>query len=155
MRTGKPKNRILLPDSKYDSVLVTRFINMVMLDGKKSIAREIVYDAIDVAAQKAETDPETLLDTVFKNVSPTMEVRSRRVGGATYQVPVPVRTERKQMLSMRWLINAARAKSGVDMATRLAQELVDAYNNDGEAIKMKNNVHKMAEANRAFAHFKW
>jgi len=128
---------------------------MVMLDGKKSIAREIVYDAIDVAAQKAETDPETLLDTVFKNVSPTMEVRSRRVGGATYQVPVPVRTERKQMLSMRWLINAARAKSGVDMATRLAQELVDAYNNDGEAIKMKNNVHKMAEANRAFAHFKW
>lgn len=155
MRTGKPKNRILLPDSKYDSVLVTRFINMVMLDGKKSIAREIVYDAIDVAAQKAETDPETLLDTVFKNVSPAMEVRSRRVGGATYQVPVPVRTERKQMLSMRWLINAARAKSGVDMATRLAQELVDAYNNDGEAIKMKNNVHKMAEANRAFAHFKW
>lgn len=155
MRTGKPKNRILLPDSKYDSVLVTRFINMVMLDGKKSIAREIVYDAIDAAAQKAETDPETLLDTVFKNVSPTMEVRSRRVGGATYQVPVPVRTERKQMLSMRWLINAARAKSGVDMATRLAQELVDAYNNDGEAIKMKNNVHKMAEANRAFAHFKW
>lgn len=155
MRTGKPKNKVLLPDTKYDSVLVTRFINMVMLDGKKSIARDIVYDAIDSAAQKAETDPETLLDSVFKNVSPSIEVRSRRVGGATYQVPVPVRTERKQMLAMRWLINAARAKSGTDMGTRLAQELVDAYNNDGEAIKMKNNVHKMAEANRAFAHFKW
>jgi len=155
MRTGKPKNKVLLPDAKYDSVLVTRFINMVMLDGKKSIARDIVYGAIDGAAQKLETDPETLLDAVFKNVSPSMEVRSRRVGGATYQVPVPVRTERKQMLSMRWLINAARAKSGTDMASRLAQELVDAYNNDGEAIRMKNNVHKMAEANRAFAHFKW
>jgi len=155
MRTGKPKNKVLLPDTKYDSVLVTRFINMVMLDGKKSIAREIVYDAIEDAAQRVEADPELLLDTVFKNVSPTMEVRSRRVGGATYQVPVPVRTERKQMLSMRWLINAARAKSGTDMSHRLAQELVDAYNNDGEAIKMKNNVHKMAEANRAFAHFKW
>ncbi len=155
MRTKRAKIRTIKPDQKYNSAVVSRFINMVMLDGKKTVAADIVYKSLEKAAEKVNADPQIVLDEVLKNVSPTLEVRSRRVGGATYQVPAPVRVERKQMLSFRWLINAARARSGSDMVTRLSQELVDAYNQEGEAIKMKNNVHKMAEANRAFAHFKW
>ena len=155
MRTGKPKNKIVKGDPKYDSMIVGRFINMVMQDGKKQTAQKIVYEALEQASEQVNQEPVEFFEAILRNVSPTMEVRSRRVGGATYQVPMPVRTERKEMMSMRWIINAARQKKGRPIAQLLAHELVDAYNGEGEAMKMRANVHKMAEANRAFAHFKW
>lgn len=143
-------------DSVYNSVALSRFINYVMLDGKKETARKIVYGAMDIIKEKvADKEPLEVFEAALKNAGPSTEVRSRRVGGANYQVPVPVRPERQQALAMRWIIQGARGKKGKDMKFFLADELILAANNDGEAVKKKENVHKMADANKAFAHFAW
>ena len=143
------------PDTRHDSLLVSKFINYVMLDGKKWAARKIVYGAFDIVKEKEKGDPMVLFETAIKNVGPNMEVRSRRVGGANYQVPREVRQERKQFLAMNWIIQAARAGNGSAMEKRLADEIILASKGEGEAAKKRENVHKMAEANRAFAHFAW
>jgi small subunit ribosomal protein S7 len=143
-------------DSVYGSVKLTKFINYVMQDGKKNTARKVVYDTLEEIKTKEKTDkPEVLFETALDNVGPNMEVRSRRVGGANYQVPREVRPERRMLLSMRWIIGAAQAKKGSPMYKRLAEELILASKNEGEAFKKKENVHKMAESNKAFAHFAW
>jgi small subunit ribosomal protein S7 len=143
-------------DSVYNSVALSRFINYVMLDGKKETARKIVYGAMDIIKEKVkDKEPLEVFEAALKNAGPSTEVRSRRVGGANYQVPVPVRPERQQALAMRWIIQGARGKKGKDMKFFLADELILAASNDGEAVKKKENVHKMAEANKAFAHFAW
>jgi small subunit ribosomal protein S7 len=144
------------PDFTYDSVKLTKFINYVMLSGKKNAARAVVYDALNVIKEKAKVEnPIELLEAALKNTAPLMEVRSRRVGGANYQVPREVRPERRQSLSMKWIILAARAKKGQPMAVKLADEIIAASKNEGEAVKKRENTHKMAEANKAFAHFAW
>lgn len=145
--------RSILPDPKYQSVAVAKFINHVMERGKKTVARKVVYQAFDLVSQKTKQDPRDVFDAALKNAAPQVEVRGRRVGGANYQVPVEVRGERRQMLAMRWLIEAAASKKGRPMHQKLADELVLASQNEGEAIKKKQEVHRMAEANRAFAHF--
>jgi small subunit ribosomal protein S7 len=155
MRTAKFKRQPIKADAKYNSETLQKFINHVMLHGKKALAERVVYTALASAAEKVGSDPLTVFEQAVRNVAPTIEVRARRVGGATYQIPMPVRTERKEMLAMRWIIQAARSRKGTDMSALLADELVSAYNEEGEAMKIKQNVHKMAEANRAFAHFKW
>lgn len=154
---GKVKNRnIAKPDIMFNSQKVEKFINYVMQEGKKNTARKIVYGAFDLIKDKAKVaDPMEVFDTALKNAGPTMEVRSRRVGGANYQVPREVRAERRVYLSMKWIIDAAKAKKGKPMADRLSEELILASKNEGEAIKKRENVHKMAEANKAFAHFAW
>lgn len=151
------KNRIKpKSDIKYSSEEVGRFINYIMLHGKKSVAEKIVYSAFDEIKEKAKAeDPVAIFDEAMKNVGPTIEVRSRRVGGANYQVPVEVRPERRTALAMRWIIEAAKSKKGSPIHSRLASELLLASKNEGEAVKKRENVHKMAEANRAFAHFAW
>lgn len=143
------------PDSKYSSDSVSRFINTVMWDGKKDTARAIVYDALDILAKDGETDALETFETAIRNVSPLMEVRSRRVGGANYQVPREVPQQRRVSLAYRWLINAARAKKGKPMAQKLADEIKLAVNNEGSAVKKKEDMHRMADANKAFAHFAW
>ncbi len=143
------------PDSKYNSESVSRFINTVMWDGKKDTARAIVYDALDILGKDGETDALETFETAIRNVSPLMEVRSRRVGGANYQVPREVPQQRRVSLAYRWLINAARAKKGKPMAQKLADEIMLAVNNEGAAIKKKDDMHRMADANKAFAHFAW
>jgi small subunit ribosomal protein S7 len=154
---GKVKNRnIVSPDVVYNSEKVEKFINYTMERGKKNAARKIVYTAFDLIKEKAKVaDPMEVFDTALKNTGPTMEVRSRRVGGANYQVPREVRPERRSYLSMKWIIEAARAKKGKPMAEKLSEEIILASKNEGEAIKKRENVHKMAEANKAFAHFAW
>lgn len=150
---AKPK---LTPDSQYDSEKVAKFINYSMLEGKKVTARKVVYDAFEVIKEKTKNpNPLEVFEAALKNTGPTMEVRSRRVGGANYQVPREVRPERRQFLSMKWIIDAARSKKGKAMAEKLAEEIIAASNNEGEAIKKRENMHKMAEANKAFAHFAW
>ena len=153
----KVKNRnIVKPDLKFNSEKVEKFINRVMERGKKQTAREIVYGAFDIVKEKAKVEnPIEVFDTAMKNTGPIMEVRSRRVGGANYQVPREVRPERRQALSMKWIIDAARSKKGKPMHMKLADELIAASKNEGEAVKKRENVHKMAEANKAFAHFAW
>jgi small subunit ribosomal protein S7 len=153
----KVKNRnIVKPDLKFNSEKVEKFINRVMLSGKKQTAREIVYGAFEVIKEKAKVaNPIEIFDTAMKNTGPVMEVRSRRVGGANYQVPREVRPERRQALSMKWIIDAARSKKGQPMHIKLADELIAAAKGEGEAVKKRENVHKMAEANKAFAHFAW
>jgi small subunit ribosomal protein S7 len=153
----KVKNRnIVKPDIKFNSEKVEKFINRVMERGKKQTAREIVYGAFEVIKEKAKVaNPLEIFDTAMKNTGPIMEVRSRRVGGANYQVPREVRPERRQALSMKWIIDAARSKKGQPMHLKLADELISASKNEGEAVKKRENVHKMAEANKAFAHFAW
>ena len=154
-RKLKAKNPIK-PDIKYKSVKLEKFINYVMFDGKKETSRKVVYDAMDAIKTKlAVEDPLEVFELAMKNAGPVMEVRSRRIGGANYQVPREVRAERRLYLSMRWIIDAARAKKGSPMANRLADELIAASKGEGEAIKKKDNTHKMAEANKAFAHFAW
>lgn len=143
------------PDAKYQSEAVSRFINTVMWDGKKDAARQIVYEALDLLAKDGETDALETFETAIRNVSPLMEVRSRRVGGANYQVPREVPQQRRVSLAYRWLINAARAKKGKPMAVKLAEEIKLAVNNEGSAIKKKEDMHRMADANKAFAHFAW
>jgi small subunit ribosomal protein S7 len=154
-RKGRVEKRKIAPDPKYNSEVVAKFINCLMRDGKKSIARSIFYEALDIIANKTKKDPLEIFNKALENTKPLMEVRSRRVGGATYQVPIEVRPERAQALAIRWLINYARARSGKSMAEKLAAELLDAYNNRGGAIKKKEDTHRMAEANKAFAHYRW
>jgi len=156
MRRKLKSKNITLPDEQYGSVTVAKFINTVMKKGKKNTARKIVYGAFDkIKKEDAKADPLSVFETALKNVGPNMEVRSRRVGGANYQVPREVRVERKQFLAMNWIIQAARARSGNTMEERLAEEIALASKNEGDAAKKRENVHKMAEANRAFAHFAW
>lgn len=156
MRRPVKNRKAPIADSVYGSVKLSRFINYIMLDGKKETARKIVYGALDIIKEKeAGKEPLEVFEAALKNAGPVTEVRSRRVGGANYQVPVEVRPERQQALAMRWIIAAARARKGGDMKDFLANELILAANNDGEAVKKKENVLKMAEANKAFAHFAW
>lgn len=152
-RNTKIKKQIIQPDYKYNNPIVSKFINYIMWEGKKSIARKIVYDAFDIIAEKTKKDVMDIFDSALKNVAPTLEVISKRVGGANYQVPRQVRGDRRNTLAMRWIIGAARSKKGSNMSVRLAQVLIDAANNTGEAIKKKENIERMARANRAFAHF--
>ncbi|MCU7881874.1 MAG: 30S ribosomal protein S7 [Candidatus Thiodiazotropha sp. (ex Lucinoma aequizonata)] len=147
--------RETLPDPKYGSQLLAKFINMVMQDGKKSVAEKILYVALDFVSEKRGGEPLGLLETALENVRPLVEVKSRRVGGATYQVPVEVRPNRRNSLAMRWLIDASRKRSEKSMAYRLAGELLDASENKGAAIKKKDDTHRMAEANKAFSHYRW
>jgi small subunit ribosomal protein S7 len=141
------------PDPKYGSRLVTKLINKIMLHGKKSVAQRILYDALELVGEKIQADPAEIVAKAIENVSPRIEVRSRRVGGATYQVPREVQKRRSQSLGIRWLVDFARAKRGKPMSRRLAEEIFDAYNNQGQAVTKKENVHKMAEANSAYSHF--
>jgi small subunit ribosomal protein S7 len=155
-RRRKPEIRTILPDPKFKSELLAKFINKIMERGKKSRAEEIVYGALATIAEKKKTDaPLTVLEAALENVRPSVEVKSRRVGGATYQVPVEVRTLRRNALAMRWLIEAARSRGEQGMAARLAAELMDAADHRGAAVKKREDTHKMAEANKAFAHFRW
>lgn len=155
MRRKIKRKNIALPDRKFDSVKVTKLINYIMLDGKKEVARKVVYGAFDVINQKTGTDPLEVFETALKNTGPQTEVRSRRVGGANYQVPREVKPERRLQLSLRWITDAARSKSGTDMSTRLANELMQAAEGEGSVVKKKDDTHRMAEANKAFAHFSW
>ena len=143
------------PDPQYGSTTVTKFINSLMRKGKKSVAEKIMYRALDIAGEKLNTEPFEVFKKAMDNVRPLVEVRPRRVGGATYQVPVEVPAERAQILCIRWMLNYSRAKKGMPMAERLAREFMDAYKGEGSSIKKKEDTHKMAEANRAFAHYRW
>ncbi len=155
MRRPVKKRRAILPDAVYESVPVTKLVNYIMERGKKNVARSIVYGAFEQIKEESKANPVEVLDLAIKNVGPQMEVRSRRVGGANYQVPHEVRPERQLALAYRWIIGAARSKKGKPIKVRLAEELLAASKNEGEAVKKRENVHKMAEANRAFAHFAW
>ena len=154
-RKKKTINREILPDSRYNSVVVSKFVNRMMWEGKRSVGLRIVHHAMGVLQTKAEKEPLEVFLKALDNVKPVVEVKSRRVGGATYQVPVEIRETRREALGMRWIINAARARSGHGMGDRLAAELLDAYNSTGTAFKKKEDTHKMAEANKAFAHYRW
>jgi small subunit ribosomal protein S7 len=155
MRRRAQKKREILPDPKYDNQIVARFINYIMWDGEKSVAREVVYDAFDIIAKKTKKEALDVFDEAIKNTSPMLEVKSKRVGGANYQVPRPVKGDRRLTLSLRWMIQAARSKKGQGMAEKLAEELIQASSNSGAAVKKKDDTHRMAQANRAFAHFGW
>ena len=154
-RRHSAEKREINPDPKFGDLVVTKFMNAVMYDGKKSVAETIVYGALDQVQAKAKQEPLTVFHQALDNVAPHVEVRSRRVGGATYQVPVDVRPERRQALAIRWLISAARNRNETTMVDRLSGELLDAANNRGTAVKKREDTHKMAEANRAFAHYRW
>jgi small subunit ribosomal protein S7 len=154
-RHKKSIDRPLLPDVKYNSKVISKFVNRMMLDGKKETCQKIIYQAMDNLKAKTEKDPLEVLLKALDNVKPMVEVKSRRVGGATYQVPMEIRESRREALAMRWIIEAARNRSGHGMADTLASELLDAYNNTGTAFKKREDVHKMAEANKAFAHYRW
>ena len=147
--------RDILPDPKFGSELLTRFVNMVMMDGKKSVAERIVYGAIDEIEAKGHAEPIELIEKALEAVAPSVEVKSRRVGGATYQVPVEVRPRRRQTLAMRWIIDFARKRGEKSMPKRLAGELLDAAEERGNAVKKREDIHRMAEANKAFAHYRW
>lgn len=147
--------RVVLPDAKYGDKVVTKFINNVMEDGKKAVAEKIVYSAFDIIASKTKQEPLAVFAEALENVKPMVEVRSRRVGGATYQVPCEVRADRRQALAIRWIIAAAAKRSETTMTDRLAGELLDAYANRGTAVKKREDTHKMAEANKAFSHYKF
>ena len=147
--------RKVQPDAIYNSTVVEKFICRMMLDGKKSISAKILYAALDVVAEKSGESAIDVFNKAVDNVKPVVEIKSRRVGGATYQVPVEIRENRREALSMRWIIAAARARNGKSMASKLADELIDAYNSTGAAFKKKEDVHRMAEANKAFSHIRW
>lgn len=154
-RKGQAPKRKIHPDPKYKDKTVSKFINKLMWDGKKSVAEKIFYQSLDVVQDKTGEDGLTVFKKALDNVKPALEVRSRRVGGSNYQVPVEVRADRKVALAMRWLIGYSRQRSGKSMIDKLSNEIVDAFNNRGGAIKKREDVHKMAEANRAFSHFRW
>ncbi len=154
-RKHKAQQREVLPDPRYNDIVVTKFINSMMYDGKKSIAEKFVYGAFDLAEKKMGEEGIKIFKKAMANIKPSVEVKSRRIGGATYQVPVEVRPARKQSLAIRWLRDYSRSRNGKTMMEKLADELVDAANNKGGAIKKKEDVYKMAEANKAFAHLKW
>ncbi|MCK4605375.1 MAG: 30S ribosomal protein S7 [Deltaproteobacteria bacterium] len=153
-RREVPK-RIIAPDPKYKNTLVSKFINGLMREGKKSISRRIFYDAMEIVERRSKEEPVKVFEQAMENIKPVLEVRSRRVGGATYQVPVEVRTDRRQALAIRWLVGFSKKRGEKSMAQRLAGELLDAYNKRGTAFKKKEDTHRMAEANKAFAHYRW
>ncbi len=154
-RRHKAEKREVIPDAKYGDVVLAKFMNSIMYDGKKSAAEQIIYGAFDQIEGKAKVDPLGVFKSALDNVAPAIEVRSRRVGGATYQVPVEVRPERRQALAIRWIITAARGRNDKTMVERLSAELLDASNNRGNAVKKREDTHRMAEANRAFSHYRW
>ena len=154
-RRGFVAKREVLPDPMYGSVVVTRLINNIMLDGKKGVAQKIVYDAFDIIKEKTGKEPLEVFGQAMENIMPVLEVKARRVGGATYQVPMEVRPERRQTLGLRWLTSYSRARGEKTMRERLANEILDAANNTGASVKKKEDVHKMAEANKAFAHYRF
>ena len=154
-RRGIIAKRDVLPDPMYNSKLVTRLINNVMLDGKKGVAQKIVYDAFDIVKEKTEKDPLEAFSQALDNIMPVLEVKARRVGGSTYQVPMEVRPERRQTLGLRWLVLYSRNRNEKNMCERLANEIIDAINETGAAVKKREDTHKMAEANKAFAHYRW
>lgn len=154
-RRARLTKRQLLPDAKFNSITVTRIINKVMQRGQKATAESIVYGALQIVGERGNKDPLSVLESAVRNATPILEVKPRRVGGATYQVPVEVRPGRDIALAMRWIVKSARARSGRSMAEKLAGELLDAANNQGAAVKKREDTHKMAEANRAFAHYRW
>ena len=154
-RRGNVPKREILPDPMYRSVLVTKLINSIMLDGKKGVAQKVVYGAFDIVKEKTGNEPLEVFNAAMENIMPSLEVKARRVGGATYQVPMEVRPERRQTLGLRWLTTYSRKRSERTMKERLAGELMDAANNLGSAVKKREETHKMAESNKAFAHFRW
>ena len=154
-RRHSAEKREVIPDAKYHDIVLAKFMNSIMYDGKKSSAEAIVYGAFDIIEGKLKSDPMPIFKSALENVAPAIEVRSRRVGGATYQVPVEVRTERRQALAIRWIISAARDRNDKTMVDRLSSELMDAATNRGNAVKKREDTHRMAEANRAFAHYRW
>lgn len=153
-RNGVPK-RDVLPDPMYGSKVITKLVNQIMLDGKKGVAQAIVYDAFDIIKAKLNLEPMDVFNQALENVKPVLEVKARRVGGSTYQVPMEIRPERRQTLAIRWLVLFARKRSEKTMKEKLAGELMDAYNNAGASVKRKEEMHRMAEANKAFAHYRW
>lgn len=155
MRRKKKAKRIIVPDPVYNNAFVAKFINQVMRQGKKEIARKIVYNAFDIVKEKTKKEPLEVFERALENASPLLEVKPKRIGGATYQVPREVKGDRRLTLAIRWIIQAAKSKKGEPMREKLAEELINAANNTGAAIKKKENTHRMAEANRAFAHFAW
>jgi small subunit ribosomal protein S7 len=154
MRRTRPEKRETLPDVRYQSVTVQALINRIMKNGKKSTAAALMYDALDIVREKAKRDPIEVLELAMKNVSPAMEVRPRRVGGATYQVPMEVPADRRQTLAMRWLLASSRARTGKSFSEKLSAEIMEAANNQGASVRKREETHKMAEANRAFSHFR-
>ncbi|MCA9825210.1 MAG: 30S ribosomal protein S7 [Dehalococcoidia bacterium] len=154
-RRNRPEKRVIPPDARYQNMQVQTFINKLMTRGKKSTAERVVYTAFDRIEQQSGRDPLDVFTQGLRNVTPVLEVKPRRVGGATYQVPVEIRPDRRQALAMRWLLNAARTRSGRSMSEKLAAELLDASNSTGNAMKRKDDTHRMAEANRAFVHYRW
>ena len=154
-RKGYIAKREVLPDPMYNSKVVTKLINNVMLDGKKTVAQKIVYDAFDIIKEKEGKDALEVFEAALNNIMPVLEVKARRVGGATYQVPIEIRAERRQTLGLRWLVNYARNRHEKTMAEKLANEIIDAINSTGGSFKKKEEMHRMAEANKAFAHYKW
>ena len=153
-RNGVPK-RDVLPDPMYGSKVITKLVNQIMLDGKKGTAQAIVYDAFDIIKEKLNLDPQDVFNQALENVKPVLEVKARRVGGSTYQVPMEIRPERRQTLAIRWIVAYTRKRSEKTMCEKLAGELMDAYNNAGASVKRKEEMHRMAEANKAFAHYRW
>ena len=154
-RRGNVPKREILPDPMYNSVLVTKLINSIMLDGKKGVAQKVVYDAFNIIEEKTGRNPLEVFTEAMNNIMPTLEVKARRVGGATYQVPIEVRADRRQTLGLRWLTEYARKRSEKTMKERLSGEILDAVNNTGSSVKKREDTHKMAESNKAFAHFRW
>ena len=155
MRRAKPEKREIPPDIRYNSVPVQTMVQHVLKRGKKSVALRLVYDAMDLIQERTQKNPLEVFETALKNVSPVMEVRPRRVGGATYQVPMEVSADRRTTLAIRWILSAARDRSGKSFPDKLASELIDAFNETGSAIRKRDETHKMAEANRAFSHYRW
>jgi len=155
MRRNRPKRREILPDVRYGNLVVAKFINNIMLQGKKSIAEAIVYGAFDIISEKTGQDPVSVFTKAMNNVRPSLKVKSRRVGGSTYQIPLEVRPEERDALAMRWIIGFSRKRKGNTMRTRLAAEFMDASRNEGLSVKKKEDTHKMADANKAFAHYRW
>ncbi len=155
MRKRRAEKRDVLPDPLYQSKVVTKLINNLMIDGKKGIAQTILYNAFDIIRKKTNQEPMEVFNKALENIKPALEVKSRRVGGATYQVPIEVRIERQQVLGLRWLVQYARLRGGRSMAENLANEIIDASNGTGAAVKKREDTHKMAEANKAFAHYRW
>ena len=154
-RRGNVPKREVLPDPLYNSVLVTKLVNSIMLDGKKGVAQKVVYGAFDIVKEQTGKEPLEVFSAAMENVMPSLEVKARRVGGATYQVPMEVRPERRQTLALRWLVDFSRKRGEKTMAERLCAEIIDASNNTGAAVKRKEEMHRMAEANKAFAHYRW
>jgi len=154
-RRGNVPKREVLPDPIYNSIMVTRLINNIMLDGKKGVAQKVVYNAFSIVSEKTGKEPLEVFMAALENIMPTLEVKARRVGGATYQVPIEVRPDRRQTLGLRWLVNYTRARNEKTMKERLANEIMDAANNTGASVKKREDTHKMADSNKAFAHYRW